>query len=493
MKVYCDESPAGMGKTRRSIRNICNNTCKALFITERKSSFHELEADINEAATEFGTRPLIRHIHGDMEGISRSVVSEIEDLPQRYAGLEHVIVIATHAALLRSDFRDFSGWQIIIDEVPAFLDFEEKRTHLDADFFKKNYQLTHVIDRLHAVTLAQVGMGISVADVGADESHAHLRNFHARVIEASRPDSKRAVLVNMAQWDEMSDGSVNWCWASVFSLRTLEAFDRVELLGNRFRRDIGSILTQFLDDGDVEWEIMPPLLETRTFKSRPVNIYYFSNRSSSKSFFGSQAGQAALKVVGDYLGSILPKGKTIWTANQTANRGTPTPRALLGLPDDNYLTPKQAGTNQYMGVNSAVAIYSAKPSSNMRSFLSSLSIDAQAWTSSVEYEVILQFMTRTSVRATDDDRPVDLWVFDRDQAKYLKDYFDGLPHTQATMECVSTSINLQPSSKGGRRKTVRTPEEQESWNAEKRQKDAARKRKERAKKLKIQDSNNKGK
>jgi hypothetical protein len=60
----------------------------------------------------------------------------------------------------------------------------EKRTHLDADFFKKNYQLTHVIDRLHAVTLAQVGMGISVADVGADESHAHLRNFHARVIEA---------------------------------------------------------------------------------------------------------------------------------------------------------------------------------------------------------------------------------------------------------------------------------------------------------------------
>jgi hypothetical protein len=87
MKVYCDESPAGMGKTRRSIRNICNNTCKALFITERKSSFHELEADINEAATEFGTRPLIRHIHGDMERHQSQRCFEIEDLPNATQGL----------------------------------------------------------------------------------------------------------------------------------------------------------------------------------------------------------------------------------------------------------------------------------------------------------------------------------------------------------------------------------------------------------------------
>lgn len=365
---------------------------------------------------------------------------------------------------------------MVIDEVPAFLDFEEKRTHLDADFFVRHYRLEHVIDRWHSITLTDEGENVTATDVWADDSHSHLRTFHARVTEASRPGAKRVVLSNIANWGEMSNKKIQWCWASVFSLRELEAFDRVEVLGNRFRSDVGSILAERLEVNDIEWEALPPPKNTRSFTPRRVNIHYFTERTASKSFFASTAGREALKCVGEYLGDVLPEDKAIWTSNQTAIPGAPTPKVLLGLPEKNYLTPRQAGTNQHMGANSAAAMYSAKPTANMRSFLSSLGIDEKAWTRSTEFEAILQFVTRTSVRAEKDGTPVDFWVFDREQAQYLKEYFDALSHTTATMNWVPTAIDLPAKSKGGRPRVARTPEEQDAWRKEQRQKDAARKR-----------------
>lgn len=129
-----------------------------------------------------------------------------------------------------------------------------------------------------------------------------------------------------------------------------------------------------------------------------------------------------------------------------------------------------------MGVSHAAATYTAKPSANLRSLLSALHIDAGAWTRSVEFETILQFMTRTSVRAPANATPVELCVFDRDQAAYLTEYFDALPHATATMIRVPLDLDLAPRSKGGRPAVVRTPEEQDVWLAGKRAKDAMRKR-----------------
>jgi len=85
-------------------------------------------------------------------------------------------------------------------------------------------------------------------------------------------------------------------------------------------------------------------------------------------------------------------------------------------------------------------------------------------------------MTRTSVRSPGNAKPVELWGFDRGQAEYLKNYFDALPHTTATMVRVRIAIDLTPKSKGERPVTVWTPEEQEAWLAEQRRKDAERKR-----------------
>jgi len=480
VKVYYDDSPTGVGKTTRAITTLCRRPCKALFITERKNAFDELEGEMRRVAAHMGTRPLIRRVHSDPSNRGGSVVEEIEALPDRYAGCSHLIVIATHAALLRSDFSDFAGWRIVIDEVPAFLDFEEKRTHLDASFFERHYALEQVTGRWHAITLTEAGHTITAADIRADQSHAHLGVFHARVIEASRPGAKRVVLSNLADWREMADRKVQWCWASVFSLRELAAFDRVELLGNRFRSDIGSILADWLEVEEVEWEPLPPLTSARRFEHRPLTIHYFFNRPASKSLFGTDQGKAALAAIGQHLATVLPKAHSIWTANDTAEPGAPTPKALLGLPENDYLTPRQAGTNRHMGVSHAAAIYSAKPSSNLRGLLMALNLDPVIWTRSVEFETILQFVTRTSVRDPANGTPVHLWVFDREQATYLKSYFDTLAHVAATMEHVSLGLELSPPAKGGAPVVVVTPEQKEQQKARRRAKDAERKRRKRA-------------
>jgi hypothetical protein len=481
MKVYVDESEAGMGKTHHAIDRITRNCRKVVLITERKVSFAELEQAIRTSASRHGTSPRIRHINSDNDNRGLSVANEIEMAPARYSECPHVIIIATHAALMRCDFSGFAGWEIVIDEVPAFLDFEGKDTHLDRAYFDHHYVLEQVEQEWHTVTLTDEGRLLSVADVRADQSHAHLAVFHARVMEASRPDAKRYVLCNLRGWAQMASRKVRWCWASVFSLKQLEAFDRVELLGNRFRGNVGSMLAQRLDGTDVEWETLPPLSQTRSFVHRHVEINYFTDRPAARSLFEKPEGQRALKEIGDYLRGVLPAGSAIWTANETAGRGIQSPKELITLPGNDYLKPKQAGTNRYQTLSHAAIIYSAKPCPNLIGLLKVFGIEPEEWTRSIEHEAILQFVTRTSVRDPNNATTVRLWVFDSGQAQYLKDYFDGLAHVTATILCADLDLNLAPKSGGGRPVVVRSPVEEAAHKAALRAKDAARKRKERKK------------
>lgn len=482
MIVYYDDSSAGAGKTFRAIERIVRRSGRFLFITERVESLSELEGRIRLAAERMGTTPIVRQIHSDTENRGNSVALEIAGLPDLYKQTSHVIILATHAALLRSDFNDFVGWEIVIDEVPPFLDFEEKLTHLDAPFFSQHYELTELSPRWSAITLSQAGRKVTAADVRADQSHSHLSIFHARVMEASADNTNRFVLCDLPHWEAMADRKVKWCWASAFSLRQLEAFDRVELLGNRFRQNIGAVITQWFDDTSVEWRELPPLSQVRQFAHRKVHIGYFSDRPSARSYFESEAGQIALKKIGGFLAGVLPAGNSIWSANHPDGKRQPSPKKLLGLPTTEYLSPRQAGTNRYQSISHAAMIYAAKPSPNLLSLLKALSIDSGIWTRSIEHETVLQFVTRTSVRDPDNGSPVHLWVYDRDQAIYLKEYFDALPYVTTHVGKAHLKLDIAPKSKGGRRCVERTPEEQEAHVAAKQEKERMRKRSERAQK-----------
>jgi hypothetical protein len=490
MKIYLDQSPPASGKTYRAIQSITKKPCKALFITERTDRFDELERDICKAASVCGTDPTIIRVSSKENDYSNTVAQKIESLPEDYKKYGHVIVLATHAAMLRSNFSGFGVWQLIVDEVPQFVDFEEKRTHLDAAFFQKYYRLEPLMDNWSVVTLTKAGQQLTTASVRADDSHKHLGVFHARVIEASRDNPVRFVLCNLPKWEDMSASKVTWCWASTFSLWELEPFDRVVLLGNRFRNDIGNIISETMAVQAIKWEELPPLKRKLEFVRRAVHIHYFSeSRRSSRCCFDSDEGQVMLREIGAYLSKVLPADNSIWTANDSSVRAnTISPKCAMvegGLSDKHYLPPRQAGTNNHMGKSHAAMIYSAKPSPHLVALLKMLNVPIELWAASVEHETILQFMSRTSVRDKDNSSPVHLWVFDRDQALYLKEHFDSLDYVSATMQLVADGPSVPAQSKRGPKAAVRTVEEQAEFDAARRRKDAERNRRNRAKKKQV--------
>lgn len=489
LTIYYDNSPTGSGKTHRQIDDITIRECKVLFIVERIDRFSELRREIAKRAIINGTTPRVKTINSQSGNRSNSVARKIEALPFDYADHSHVIVIATHSAMLMSDFSDFAGWEIIVDEVPSFLNFEQKTTHLDQAFFDQYYLLQPYEANWKSVKVTDAGKALTPASVRADNSHSHLALFHRRVLEASRPDAKRSVLCNLKAWGEMGDAKVQWCWASAFSLWELEALDRITLLGNRFRANIGSIISETLDIEPIEWVALPTLKGKREFHSRKVHIHYFSeDRESSRNLLRSEAGQEVLAKIGSRLSRELSGKEFIWMANQKSGNpedfdSNDSSRETLesaGLPSGSYLSPRQAGTNEYQKISNAVAIYSAKPSPNLISLLKLLGVEPDAWTRSVEHETILQFVTRTSIRDAGNSSPVHLWVFDRAQALYLKEYFDRLDYVTATMAQVEDGPEIPQAQKTGPKPAVRTPEQQAEYDAAKRLSDRDRKRRDRA-------------
>lgn len=482
MKICYDDSHTGSGKTDRALDDIVKNKCKAIFATERVESFVELETWIRKKAAQHGTAPVIDKVNGSQRQRLGSVSRQIAELPVRHELADHVIVIITHEGMMQSDFSAFGDWDIIVDEVPPILNSEEKRTHLDAGFFQLHYELEEKEGGWCSVKVTGAGSKLTVANVLADQSHNHLAVFHRRVLEASRAGSNRVVVVNLKNWDRMSDSEVKWFWASAFSLKELEPFKSVKVLGNRYRHNVGALIAQSVSGDEIEWEALPSPSYKRHFQFRPVHICYFSEtRTASRTLFESAAGQVMLREIGARLKQELGASDHIWTANK-ADRGIPTPKSVLlsgGMDDARYLSPKQAGTNRHKRASHAAVIYSAKACNNLRTLLKTMGIDQAAWVRSIELEAILQFVTRTSVRDPDNCSPVRLWVFDRKQALYLKEYFDGLGFASATISLVTDGPAIPAEEKRGPKPKVYTPSEQDRRREEKRAKDRERKQRSR--------------
>ena len=107
MKIYYDDSYAGAGKTEQAIKQMVKSKRKTLFFAERIESFDELERRINKQAGIDGAAPIIDKVYSAQTDRLGSVSRQIEALPERHRHHDHVIVIATHAGMLRSDFSGF--------------------------------------------------------------------------------------------------------------------------------------------------------------------------------------------------------------------------------------------------------------------------------------------------------------------------------------------------------------------------------------------------
>lgn len=440
MKIQYYTAPCGAGKSYAAAQRMINCTGRYLVVRDRVEAIQEYANMLSGMATNAGVAIPIATITNKR---GASVRLQVEDIPNVYDSLNHVIVLITHRAMMMCDFAGFAGWSIIIDETPVVLDRQDLQTSQSREFFERNYDLETIHKSWASVTLSRHGWETSPADLERDDCFRLLRTFHERVTAASvlpedcnvnmarrshkHEPSRRAVVGNLMDWSEMEDGR-RWTWWSLWSPHQLDAFSSVEFMANNFDQSMTFKMLRNLNP-NIEW-VEVPLKSSRTFAQRTVRIEFFADKHvASQTLFDTDAGASNLKAIARYLADR----DQIWMANDRHGG------ELFGT-GGIRLNPLQAGSNQFSKYHAATAIYCAKPSAETRAVMNLLGVESEVWTHSHEFEPILQFMARTSVRDPQSTETVTLTVYDSEQADYLADYFNAQPHCDVEMVHVDLGI-----------------------------------------------------
>lgn len=447
---YLNAAPGG-GKTHWANNYIINNPARYLIVRDRLDAIAEHVSSLSTIPTRIIT-----------SAQQKCVRSAIRDAPCWHHEV-HQAVFITHNAMLMSDFSEWEGWHIIIDETPSiFFEFESV-TNISADFFAKNYKLTPVkkLKDWHQIELSEAGFDLSPSEIAADEALRVFRPLHEKIAASTVPPKGMAirkskqtnpvrnpVLINIGDFDEMRDRR-RWSAWSNWSIEALAPFESVTIMANNFDQSLTFKTIQKLHP-KIEWNAIE--IEPRNYRKRAVHIEYFAaNHTASRYLFESAKGQENLRKIAKHLSK---ETEQIVTCNESM-------QPYLAEIGGKKMSPIQSGSNRYDHLHRATMLYSAKPSPEIITILEAIGLSGDHWIESVEYEAILQFMCRTSVRDPNSTAPVTFRVYDARQAGFLARFFRSLPHCEVTMELVDLGF-AEMERNVGRPKLEFTPEEAEA-------------------------------
>jgi hypothetical protein len=265
-------------------------------------------------------------------------------------------------------------------------------------------------------------------------------------------------------------------WYSVWSPKELTTFDAVFMLGNALMNSLTARLWR-RHWPEMQWVAMEA--PVRAFKPRRVKITYFAEgHTASRKLFGADKGKENLQQIARFLKDRGLGEQMIWTCNR------PDRTVLRDMPGE-WLTPKKAGSNGYSERMYVAAIYTAKLDDSLRLVLERLGLRGQDHIETAEYETILQFVCRGSIREPDDQSDFQIYVYDRRQADYLLAYFrdhasDYVLWPEIVLENLGFAYDVRDS-KRGRKPRVLSLAEEAKRKELRRVADRLRKRKARAK------------
>ena len=466
--IYFEDSGCGSGKTYTALQRIAEAGGRHLFVVERVDAMSDRIRELQHLIALAERSMALHWISADKNHRlhARSVMARVEAIPDEFAQINDVVVFITHEALKLASLEAFAGqgWSIWIDEVPDVLDHDKHRFCLTWPQLQAIYRLEPSgSGKWSKVSL--IGDSPELADLANDDGLEMLRPFHRRVA-----DPRREVFIDITDWEELSVRGRELIWYSLWSPDDLRHFQSVVMLGNRLPSS-ASVAILNAKWPNIEWRRIPAT--NRSFAFRRVHITYFAeNHCASRALFKTDQGQRNLAKIAEHIGFRVPPHSHIWTCNDPDVAHLKT---LTGT----HLRPRQSGSNSFAHVTNATMIYTAKPEPKMRAIYERLGVNPDFFTRSNEREVILQFMCRTSLREADDHRDVHLYVYDRQQAEYLRDCLEADP--RGYVDCDLNLENLGfaydvRDTRPGRRHVVLTPAEAAAKKESDRIKDRDRKR-----------------
>jgi hypothetical protein len=384
-----------------------------VYAVDRRGEVAAREQVIRDFAKAAGTLPVIAHAFSN--GMSSLRVHQmVAEAPVKHALQDHVILFVMHEGLKMSDLSGYEGWRLVIDEIPEIWDSAAVRTPSLYHQMDACYRLEKPKDE------AKVGWSKvvikpdapSTRDWSDDTTLAPWALYHRRV------KSRQGVYVNLENWTDSADGR-EWEWYSIWSPLELAAFDDVWVLGNCFTQTVTyKLMRQFYGD---QVEFVPFSVGSGvSFARRKLTIRYFTDSHRAASgFFASPEGQDCIRRWADWVHDNSRDQRHYWCAN--VKNAT---SLRYYLPGDNC-SSKIAGSNAYRDYTLCSILYSAKPHPSGDKPLRQFGITDDDIKRSREYEDLIQIAFRSSLRVPESVANVEVRVYDREQAEFLREYLLG--------------------------------------------------------------------
>ncbi len=321
------------------------------------------------------------------------------------------IVFVTHAALkLYQKWLDWTGYELIIDEVPEATYTYTKNFKDTFDVFSRYVCIGKKDGAAYELDLTPAGNEAVVSN----SRDSLVLTFMAVLQQIYYKNTK--VWVKCTEWDNSSIEKLNFF--SVFTPFSLEGFERVLLLGDKCAEMTIAHTWQSI------WGVKFSQVQfkpKRKPRSMPVKdrckVYYFGTKRPSIREAGSSA-QPANKIA-EYIKANEPE-TPLWTINSSARPKSKKLDELFG--PENSITPKAHGINDRQHYKAALWLAAMNPNDGQaQQYKDYAGMTKEDIVKDRELNAIYQFVMRTNLRDWESNVFVNLYVWSQDQAEYLKE------------------------------------------------------------------------
>lgn len=397
MQVNYISELCGSGKTEYVLNDISNRKGHYVYAVTKIDLAEEIEERIKKLSDSIEVTTITSK--NSKEG---ATVPERILYWQRKEKEKHEILIITQSGLLESRWNEASNLELFVDEIPEIWTFLKIANSCSWETYKSNFKLQ---------SLETKGWSrIRLTKKGKERKNkfAEDKTFQD-ISQIIRKCDSNPVFTDITNWSDCDKRKTIRIW-TILDFDVLSNFKTITFIGANFLESI----TYKILSKDNRMQFNRIRIPNTVTKNRNVNIYYFSDRMISRSYLTNEK----YHVLSDIQEWIL-RNETrqyIWMKN------LPNYKAMQEFNLSGFqLSPKSHGINNFLNFNVGIFIYSAKPEMAEAKFLDNMfELTSEDIIKSREYETIYQAAMRLSIRLQNCDDDVDIYVFDKDQAEYLK-------------------------------------------------------------------------
>jgi hypothetical protein len=458
--------PCGSGKTTHKIKEILEQPGLYLIAVDRRESALERLSDIETMRASSQAPPTVQveAIYGyDKDRFPEGAVDVCETIRRRMSYFrdiprpQHVVLVVTHDAWKRGGLSG-AGWQLIIDEAPAIIATGSLPCRYQLAGLEANFRLDPIDgDALSILIARDALLGTDVAinrEAIGKVGYVGLLELYDSMFDGT-------TLIDVESWDELARrDTINWL--SMISDRALNSFDKVCVLSSRFRLTLThQVLSNIFKVVFQESSNAPPDRESR---KRRITIEYYTDQTVSLTRLSRSTDFLTTLVA--HVKQSAPK-EHIYAFNSKFENAFELPGQRL--------TPRAAGSNKWLSVSQASIFVAMNASPDELIILERFGVSKEDVKVDREYETIVQFVTRTSIRVANSAADCHFRMFSKDQAEYVEKYFADLGHT-VVLEKIELGVDLMKAVRGGRKSIEAAPLSAAERQRRRRERDKARRR-----------------